>query len=77
MSEVDWGCKRVAKWFMPCKWTVIMNRKGPSAELRRKIDEAWEIQLPFAKLMMETETYAGSMCLICGKFIKPETTDEQ
>jgi hypothetical protein len=46
-----------------------MDYKGPSKALKQHADLAWEISLPFAELLIETETYAGAICLTCGKFI--------
>lgn len=62
-------CDRVGKWYRPCNWTTVMDYKGPSKALKQHADLAWEISLPFAELLIETETYAGAICTTCGKFI--------
>ena len=70
-------CGRVGKWYRPCDWTTCYDYKGPSKALKRHVDMTWEIPLPFAELMVETETYVGALCQTCGKFIKKDETDEQ
>ena len=70
-------CARVGKWYRPCNWTTCYDYKGPSKALKRHTDGAWEIPLPFAELLIETETYAGAICLTCGKFINKDGTEEQ
>ena len=62
-------CDRVGKWYRPCNWTTCYDYKGPSKALKQHADLAWEISLPFAELLIETETYAGAICTTCGKFI--------
>ena len=68
-------CDRVGKWYRPCNWTTCYDYKGPSKALKRQAEYAWELPLAFAKLMIETETYAGAICTTCGKFITRDGTD--
>ena len=68
-------CDRVGKWYRPCNWTTVSDYKGPSDALTRHVSGAWEIPLAFAELLVETETYVGTTCLTCGKFIKKDGTD--
>jgi hypothetical protein len=68
-------CDRVGKWYRPCDWTTVSDYKGPSKALKRHADLTWDIPLPMAELLIETETYVGAFCQTCGKFIKKDGTD--
>ena len=70
-------CNRVGKWYRPCNWITVSDYKGPSKSLKRQAEYAWELPLPFAKLLVETETYVGALCQTCGKFIKKDEANEQ
>jgi hypothetical protein len=68
-------CDRVGKWYRPCNWTTVFDYKGPSESLRQHVANTWEIPLAFAELLVENETYVGTTCLTCGKFIDKDGTN--